>query len=106
MGTDTASASRYAEKSQGKEEKPPTSRTIDGTAVATMVESMATSPVDSIKAMRIGPRSERNPTPWARAVIISLVSVFLGPCYLHSRYPQPTPTTVCPGVRPGAGRNG
>src|SRR6478735_2207893 len=75
MGTDTACASRYAEKSQGKEEKPPTSRTIDGTAVATMVESMATSPVDSIRAMRMGPRSDRNPTPWARAVVISLVSV-------------------------------
>ena len=40
-----------------------------------MVESIATSPVDSIKAMRMGPRSERNPTPWARAVIMSLDSV-------------------------------
>src|SRR5215218_2522277 len=75
MGTETAWASRYAEKSHGNDSNPPKSRTIDGTAVATMVESMATSPVDSIRAIRMGPRSERNPTPWVRAVIISLVSV-------------------------------
>jgi hypothetical protein len=77
MGTETAWASRYAENSHGNEENPPTSRTIDGTAVATMVESIATRPVDSIKAMRMGPRSERNPTPWARAVIMSLDSVLV-----------------------------
>src|SRR4051794_36052124 len=38
------------------------SRTIDGTAVAMIVESMATSPVDSMTAMSTGPRAERNPT--------------------------------------------
>src|SRR6476661_1467462 len=34
---------------------------MDGTAVARMVESSAMSDVDSMRAMRIGPRSERNP---------------------------------------------
>jgi hypothetical protein len=36
--------------------------TMDGTAVARMVDSMATSPVVNIKAMRMGPRSDRKPT--------------------------------------------
>ena len=44
---------------------------MDGTAVARMVESMATSPTLSITASRIGPRSDRRPTE-AR-VIVSVV---------------------------------
>ncbi len=35
---------------------------MDGTAVARIVESMATRLVLSISAMSSGPRSERNPT--------------------------------------------
>src|SRR3954467_6537391 len=54
------------ENNHGNSEKPPTLSTIDGTAVAMMVESMATSPVASMTAMSTGPRSDRNPTP-ARA---------------------------------------
>jgi hypothetical protein len=50
------------ENSQGNWANPPRSFTIDGTAVARMVESIATSPVLSMSAMRIGPRSERKPT--------------------------------------------
>jgi hypothetical protein len=38
------------------------SSTIDGTAVAMIVESMAMSPVESITASRTGPRSDRSPT--------------------------------------------
>src|SRR5687768_10128413 len=38
------------------------SSTIDGTAVAMIVESMAMRPVESITASRTGPRSERSPT--------------------------------------------
>ena len=38
------------------------SATIDGTAVARIVASIAISPVESITAMSTGPRSERNPT--------------------------------------------
>src|SRR6476661_6240055 len=62
MGTDTAWASRYTENSQGNCEKPPRSATMDGTAVATIVESSATSDVASISDAKIGPRSERRPT--------------------------------------------
>src|SRR3954453_21605346 len=47
---------------QGNDVKPPRSVTTDGTAVARMVESMATSPMLSITASRIGPRSLRSPT--------------------------------------------
>ena len=61
-GTDTAWASRYTENSQGNCAKPPTSRTIDGTAVARIVASMAMRPVDTMSASRMGPRSERRPT--------------------------------------------
>src|SRR3954451_7588680 len=38
------------------------SRTTDGTAVAMIVESIATRAVDSITAARTGPRSDRSPT--------------------------------------------
>ena len=61
-GTDTAWASRKIEKSHGNCEKPPMSATIEGTAVARIVASMATRPVESMSAMSTGPRSERNPT--------------------------------------------
>src|SRR3954465_474732 len=50
------------EKSQGNCEKDPRSPTIEGTAVARMVASRATSAVDSISAMSTGPRSDRRPT--------------------------------------------
>src|SRR5664279_569010 len=65
-GTETACASRYTENSQGNWENPPRSATIEGTAVATMVESRATNDVASISEIRIGPRSERKPTAPAR----------------------------------------
>src|SRR5664279_757404 len=65
-GTETAWASRYTENSQGNWENPPRSATIEGTAVATMVESSATREVASISEIRIGPRSERKPTAPAR----------------------------------------
>ena len=42
--------------------KPPRSSTTAGTAVARIVESIATSPTLSITASRIGPRSLRSPT--------------------------------------------
>src|SRR5689334_137784 len=38
------------------------SLTIDGTAVAMIVESMAMRPVESITASRTGPRADRSPT--------------------------------------------
>jgi hypothetical protein len=38
------------------------SSTIEGTAVARIVESIATRPVVTMRAIRIGPRSERKPT--------------------------------------------
>lgn len=41
---------------------PPRSATTLGTAVARIVASIATSPVLSITARRIGPRSLRSPT--------------------------------------------
>src|SRR5919112_6156811 len=50
------------ENSQGNSAKPPMSRTTDGTAVAMIVESIATNAVVSITAMRIGPRSDRSLT--------------------------------------------
>src|ERR671933_1867988 len=50
------------ENSQGNCAKPPTSRTIEGTAVAMTVESIATRAVASMTAARIGPRSDRSPT--------------------------------------------
>jgi hypothetical protein len=43
--------------------------TIDGTAVATIVESIATKPVESIKEINMGPRFERKPTPSAGTVV-------------------------------------
>ena len=58
------------ENSHGNDEKPPRSATIVGTAVARIVESIATRLVVIMIAMRIGPRSERKPTPseswWCR----------------------------------------
>ena len=68
IGTDTAWASRKIEKSHGNCAKPPRSLTIEGTAVARMVESMATSPTLSMTDSRIGPRSERRPTS-ARVIV-------------------------------------
>ncbi len=68
IGTDTAWASRKIEKSHGNWAKPPRSSTIEGTAVARMVESMATSPTLSMTDSRIGPRSERRPTS-ARVIV-------------------------------------
>src|SRR4051794_3253434 len=64
--TDTVWASRYTENSHGNCVYPPMSRTIEGTAVARIVASIAMRPVDTMRASRIGPRSERRPTP-ARA---------------------------------------
>src|SRR5690349_17707717 len=51
------------ENSQGNWVKPPTSCTMEGTAVAMIVLSSATRPVVSIRAPRTGPRSDLNPTP-------------------------------------------
>src|SRR3954466_2642482 len=53
------------ENSHGNWVKPPTSCTIEGTAVAIIVLSRATRPVVSIKAPRTGPRSDLNPIPSA-----------------------------------------
>lgn len=50
------------ENNQGNWENPPRLRTTEGTAVAMMVASSATRDVVSISEMRIGPRSDRNPT--------------------------------------------
>src|SRR6185369_10147175 len=68
--TDTAWASRYTENSHGNWANPPTSRTIDGTAVARIVASIAMRPVDTMRASRTGPRSERRPTA-AREVVLT-----------------------------------
>ena len=43
-------------------ENPPSSRTIEGTAVASTVASMAMRPVETISASSTGPRSDRSPT--------------------------------------------
>src|SRR5688572_7118787 len=50
------------ENSQGNWAKPPRSSTMAGTAVARMVESMATNPTLSITDSRMGPRSDLRPT--------------------------------------------
>src|SRR5687768_2582124 len=50
------------ENSQGKWAKPPRSFTIDGTAVARMVASIAISPTLNMTDSRIGPRSDLKPT--------------------------------------------
>ena len=62
------------ENSHGKLLNPPSSPTIVGTAVARMVASIATRPVVTMIAMRMGPRSERNPTPAAVAVLVRVLS--------------------------------
>src|SRR3954452_25386203 len=49
------------ENSHGNWVKPPTSCTIEGTAVAMIVLSRATRPVVSIRAASTGPRSDLNP---------------------------------------------
>src|ERR1700712_3969518 len=64
------------ENSHGNSEKPPRLRTTDGTAVAMIVESRATSDVANISEIRIGPRDERNPMPSARSA--GLVDVLTG----------------------------
>src|SRR5215211_9060752 len=50
------------ENSQGKCAKPPRSFTIDGTAVARMVASIAISPTLNMTDSRMGPRSDLKPT--------------------------------------------
>ena len=67
------------EKSHGNELNPPRSLTMDGTAVARIVESMATRPVVNMRAIRMGPRSERNPTPAAVFVVVTILPVFCNP---------------------------
>src|SRR6478736_3327159 len=62
-GTEAACASVYTEKSHGNCSKPPNSSTIVGTAVASTVASIAMRKVESMRARRMGPRSDRNPTP-------------------------------------------
>src|SRR3954454_9049979 len=62
------------ENNQGKLLNPPSSPTIVGTAVARIVASIATRPVVTMIAMRIGPRSERKPTPEAVAVLVRVLS--------------------------------
>ena len=59
------------EKSQGKRLKLPKSSTMDDTAVAKIVESIATSPVVSISAISIGPRSDLNPTSLRLTVLLT-----------------------------------
>ena len=49
------------ENSHGNWENEPRSRTIEGTAVARIVASSATSAVQSMSPIRTGPRSERRP---------------------------------------------
>ncbi|GAA0383537.1 hypothetical protein GCM10009530_37980 [Microbispora corallina] len=51
------------ENSHGNCEKPPRSPTTDGTAVAMIVLSSATRPVQSMMAASTGPRSDLRPTP-------------------------------------------
>src|SRR3954451_24291832 len=50
------------ENIQGNDVNPPRSATTEGTAVARIVASMATRPMLSITASRMGPRSLRRPT--------------------------------------------
>src|SRR5687767_15964540 len=50
------------ENSHGNWENEPRSRTIEGTAVARIVASRATSAVQSMSPINTGPRSERRPT--------------------------------------------
>src|SRR3954447_16926030 len=61
-GTVAAWARRDTENSHGNWWNPPSSRTIDGTAVETIVASRATRAVDSMTAISTGPRSDRSPT--------------------------------------------
>ena len=60
------------ENSQGKWAKPPRSFTIDGTAVARMVASIAISPTLSMTDSRMGPRSDRRPTAARELVCCSV----------------------------------
>src|ERR1700754_3704875 len=57
------------EKSHGNWSKPPRSRTMVGTAVDRIVESIALRNVDSMRARRTGPRSARSPTSFAIHVV-------------------------------------
>src|SRR4249919_3122839 len=77
------------ENIHGNDVNPPRSETTDGTAVARIVASMATRPMLSITASRIGPRSLRNPTS---ARLIDGVAVTLGG---NRTWPASVPGSVC-----------
>ena len=68
--------------------KPPRSATIVGTAVARIVASMATRPVVTMIAIRIGPRSDRKPTPLV-SVRVELRVGLLGISPQHAAPPEP-----------------
>src|SRR4051794_8923000 len=94
-GTVAACASRYTENSHGNCRNPPSSCTIDGTAVETTVWSRATSAVDSITAISTGPRSDRRPTSRRRTSVLSV--------WVTTRFSTDTPPDVPVGVSLGTG---
>ena len=79
IGTDTACANKKIENSQGKWAKPPRSSTIDGTAVAKMVASIAIRPTLNITESRIGPRSDLRPTAAREIICCSVGWAIYGP---------------------------
>ena len=93
IGTDTDWASRNTENSHGNWAKPPRSSTIEGTAVAKMVESMATSPTLSITEARMGPRSDRSPTS---ARVICSVRAIRRPTGVRAGLFRPAKSRRCP----------
>src|SRR5512132_1434743 len=68
------------------------SATIDGTAVAMIVESTAIRPVASMTAPRTGPRSERRPTPSLLGLLVVVSPVTSLPRYA-GRVPLEDKTT-------------
>src|SRR5215211_2620564 len=71
IGIDTACASRKIENNHGNWANPPRSLTIEGTAVARIVASIAIRPTLNMTESRIGPRSDRRPTD-AREMVCSV----------------------------------
>ena len=72
------------------------SATIEGTAVAMIVESTAMRPVASITAPRIGPRSERRPTPSRRLPVVASPVTSLPPLADDSLRDKTGPAEVIP----------
>ena len=94
------------ENSHGNCVNPPRSATIDGTAVARIVESIAMRPVASITEMSTGPRAERNPTAVVSVTFLLGGAGALKPAHVQQRrwprfIPRMPRLTAIGGGKPG-----